>query len=71
MGEAIELEMEDDDTPLLVAAYFAHISLDEARRFMCLDMARCLGAPSDKALKVAQEFERFLTGKKAVLDVVK
>ena len=75
MSEELEIELEDDDTPVLARAYFNQIGLDEARRFMCLDAVRCFGAHPDKAVKFAQDFEKFLAGKqaehKADLKVVK
>ena len=51
------------DDALTPEGYFAQASLDELRRYVCLDLARLVGAVPDKAIKLAREMERFLLGR--------
>ncbi|HET6158718.1 MAG TPA: hypothetical protein VFE34_10270 [Dongiaceae bacterium] len=60
----------DDDEETIVAddaltpeGYLAQAPLEELRRYVCLDLARLLGAVPDKAIRLAREIERFLLGR--------
>lgn len=52
-----------EDSALTPEGYFAQAPLEELRRYVCLDLARLLGAVPDKAIKLAREIERFLLGR--------
>lgn len=52
-----------DDSALTPEGYFAQASLDELRRYVCLDMARLLGVVPERAIRLAREAERFLLGR--------
>jgi hypothetical protein len=52
-----------DDAALTPEGYLAQAPLEELRRYVCLDLARLLGAVPDKAIRLAREMERFLLGK--------
>jgi hypothetical protein len=52
-----------DDTALTPEGYFAQAPLEELRRYVCLDLARLLGAVPDKAIRLARDVERFLLGR--------
>jgi hypothetical protein len=52
-----------EDTALTPEGYFAQASLDELRRYVCLDMARLLGVVPERAIRLAREAERFLLGR--------
>jgi len=52
-----------EDSALTPEGYFAQASLDELRRYVCLDMARLGGVMPDKLVKSAREMERFLLGR--------
>ena len=52
-----------DDASLAPEGYFAQAPLEELRRYVCLDLARLLGAVPDKAIRLGREIERFLLGR--------
>jgi len=69
-GRAMEGEIMSDeeetvveDEALTPEGYFAQAPLEELRRYVCLDLARLVGAVPDKAIKLAREMERFLLGR--------
>lgn len=62
MAEEQEPEA-DEESALAPEGYLARASLDELRRYVCLDMARLGGAMPDKLVKTAREMERFLLGR--------
>lgn len=53
----------NEDSALTPEGYFAQASLDELRRYVCLDLARLGGAMPEKLVKTAREMERFLLGR--------
>jgi len=52
-----------NDEALTPEGYLAQAPLEELRRYVCLDVARLLGAVPDKALRLARDIERFLLGR--------
>lgn len=52
-----------EDSALTPEGYFAQAPLEELRRYVCLDLARLLGAVPDKAIRLAREIERLLLGR--------
>lgn len=62
MVEEDEIEI-NEDSALTPEGYFAQASLDELRRYVCLDLARLGGTMPDKLVKTAREMERFLLGR--------
>ena len=52
-----------DDAALTPEGYFAQASLEELRRYVCLDLARLMGVVPDKSVKLARDIERFLLGR--------
>ncbi|MGH6893519.1 MAG: hypothetical protein ACREEP_14810, partial [Dongiaceae bacterium] len=52
-----------DDGALTPEGYFAQAPLEELRRYVCLDLARLMGALPDKAIRLARDIERFLLGR--------
>lgn len=62
MTDDEEVEI-NEDSALTPEGYFAQASLDELRRYVCLDLARLGGVMPDKLVKTAREMERFLLGR--------
>ncbi len=58
--EAVEA---NEDSALTPEGYFARATLDELRRYVCLDLARLGGAMPEKLVKTARDLERFLLGR--------
>ena len=58
--EAVEV---NEDSALTPEGYFAHATLDELRRYVCLDLARLGGTMPEKLVKTARDMERFLLGR--------
>ena len=56
----VELVQEEESSHTF---YTDRIGIDEHRRYVALDMARMLGPLPDKAVKLAQDIEKFLLGK--------
>jgi hypothetical protein len=52
-----------DEGALAPEGYLAQASLEELRRYVCLDLARLSGVMPDKLVKAAREMERFLLGR--------
>lgn len=55
--------IEVDEAALTPEGYFAQASLEELRRYVCLDLARLIGVVPDKAIRLARDIERFLLGR--------
>lgn len=53
----------NEDCALTPEGYFAQASVDELRRYVCLDLARLGGAMPERLVKTAREMERFLLGR--------
>jgi hypothetical protein len=62
MPDDDEIEI-NEDSALTPEGYFAQASLDELRRYVCLDLARLGGAMPDKLVKTGRDMERFLLGR--------
>lgn len=58
--ETIEV---NEDSALTPEGYFAQATLDELRRYVCLDLARLGGAMPERLVRTAREMERFLLGR--------
>lgn len=63
--EELDIELIPDDTRTwyakMIDKYMEDVSVEEIRRFLCLDMATMYSSP-EMAAKNAQAFERFLKG---------
>ena len=46
------------------SAYYELITLEEKRRYLCIDMARMCNALPEKVVPIAVEMEKFLLGKR-------
>lgn len=62
MTDDDEMQIQEDGA-LTPEGYFAQASLDELRRYVCLDMARLGGVMPDRLVKTARDMERFLLGR--------
>lgn len=51
------------DDALTPEGYLAQAPLEELRRYVCLDLARLVGAVPDKVIRLARDMERFLLGR--------
>ena len=61
MSEEEETIVTDD--ALTPEGYLAQAPLEELRRYVCLDLARLVGAVPDKVIRLARDMERFLLGR--------
>lgn len=51
------------DDALTPEGYLAQAPLEELRRYVCLDLARLVGAVPEKVVRLARDMERFLLGR--------
>lgn len=71
MDEDLEIEVVEDDQDILVEAFWAPESNEQALRWECLKMATKI-VPADKAIKLAKELEGYIKDNKPPrLSVVK
>lgn len=60
--DAVVIE-EDPEPDNIHQAFFEKLSMEEQRRYVCLDMARLFGSLPDKAVDLAKKFENYMRGK--------
>ncbi len=63
MSDELEIIEEEAEPDNIHQTFFDGLSVEEQRRYLCLDMARLAGALPDKMVDLAKKMEAFMLGK--------